>query len=147
MKTILSMVLIVVLLFSITGSTPWPENLDELYQFIDEGAPGWVWERPCPVVPEITWAMVKEITAANADGDAARLVISTDELERIGIDLETQGTLDISEDELFGIAVLSVLGGAYRYGYNPTCKPDGDRVGIYGPAAHDIFRQLEGYVR
>lgn len=146
----LSVIVITLSLFVIAAfgpPTPWPDNLDELYQFIDEGAPGWVWERPCPVVPEITWAMVKEITAANADGDAARLVISTDELERIGIDLETQGTLDISEDELFGIAVLSVLGGAYRYGYNPTCKPDGDRVGIYGPAAHDIFRQLEGYVR
>jgi len=117
--------------------TPWPDSLDDLYRFIDTGAPGWTFTYPCPVQPELTWSMVKEITAANVDGD----------LDRIGIDLTHAGMLDISEKELFGIAIWSVFGGAWKYGYNPVCKPPDDKVAVYGQAAFDIFGQLEEYVK
>ena len=146
----LSLTVIVLSLFVIAAfgpPTPWPDSLDDLYRFIDTGAPGWVFTYPCPVQPEITWSMVKAITAANVDGDQARLVISTDDLDRIGIDLTRTGMLDISEKDLFGIAIWSVFGGAWKYGYNPVCKPPDDKVAVYGQAAFDIFGQLEEHVK
>lgn len=148
MKALWSIVLVAAILAGLFGPpTPWPDSLDELYQFIDTGAPGWVFEGECGPGTLVTWAQVKQITAANVDGDAARLIVSTAELDRIGVKLGAAGTLDISEDELFGVIVFGVLGGAWRHGYQPICKPDGDKLGVYGAAADDILKQLEEYVR
>lgn len=145
---VLWLVAIVALVAGLFGPpTPWPDNLDELYQFIEEEAPGWTFSGECAAQPVITWAMVREIASANADGDTSRVVISTARLAEIGLTVPAAGTLDISEDELFGLAMFTVLGGAWKYGYVPLCKPTGDRVGIYGAAARDLAAGLAEYVR
>lgn len=129
------------------GYTVWPSGIDDVWTFIETEQPGWTFEGECEAQPVITWAMVREIASANADGDTARVVIGTARLAEIGLNVPAAGTLDISEQELFGVAMWSVLGGAWRYGYNPLCKPEGDKVGIYGRAAEDLAASLAEYVK
>ena len=148
MRVMLFACLLVALLAGTFGPpTPWPDDLDELYRFVEEGAPGWVFTRPCGDGPLITWAQVKQIASANADGDTARVVISTARLDEIGLALPRAGVLDISERDLFGVALWVVFVQSWDYPYNPLCKPDGDRVGIYGRVADDLLVALGEYVR
>lgn len=148
MRAILGAVLLVVLLAAVIGPpTPWPDDLDDLYRFIDEGAPGWVFHGECETQPVITWAQVKQIAAANGDGDTARVVITTARLEQIGVVLPKTGTLDIAESDMFYLAMWVVLSTAWEYPYDPMCKPEGDKVGLYGPVATRLLDRLAEYVR
>lgn len=152
---IANMITILALLFGLFGPpvpadpgyTIWPENLDHLYTLIDTESGGWTFEGECPANQTlITWAQVKQIEAANLDGDQSRVVISTRALAEIGIELPAVGVLDISEQELFGMLIIAALQGAYSGGEMIVCRPPGDKVGLTGSAADVLIAGLAMFV-
>lgn len=120
----------------------YPGSLDELYQFIESGEPGWTFDKPCQAgLPSISWAQVRMITAmAKDDQDIGRLVIDGWVLRVImhgsGVRVSV-GRVDVSEDRLFGLLLLQI-------GNVTVC---GDAAGypvMQGPGVQVIFDALGG---
>jgi hypothetical protein len=102
-------------------ATVFPHSLDELYMFIETGHRGYDFsDTPCSVYANfegsayLDWAMVKEIVAKMKDDlGTGMVVISSKNFAEIvevgGGSFPHEGMLRISENELFGILLLSFL--------------------------------------
>lgn len=128
--------------------TIWPDNLDEVFRLIENGEGNWTFEGECPVdAPMITWAQVKQIAAINHDHEQSRVIITTAELNEIGVHIPKAGTLDISEDDLFSLVAFVVMRGAWQHHEAVTCKPEGDKVALVGETVNDLLNALAEYVK
>lgn len=97
--------------------TIWPTSLDEFYDLVDNGKGNWVFTGELPENPGsvLTWSMVKQLATYN-EGDLARLIIPCKDFAEIiyPIPFPKEGTLDISEDELFSLFMWVMLMGVFR---------------------------------
>ncbi len=125
-----------------------PRNLDELYQAIESGAPGWNSFTDCAqkglTRPFFRWSMVKQIVAYSADDHGqALLIIPAADLARIvapgGIIFSGQGTLKISENMLFANLYKQAMDGKVL-----LCQQDKDLT-MFGPGAQSLFDSLAAY--
>jgi len=125
--------------------TAIPHDLDELYDLVENGGPGWDNFTPCAqkglVKPYFQWSMVAAIQAASRDDrGTSRLILPAKDLAKIlapgGITYPTRGTLDVSEDTLFASLVQEVLQGDVL-----LCSQSGDLT-LFGPGAQQLFDQL-----
>lgn len=120
----------------------WPDDLDELYTFIETGKDGYTFE-PCQSLraPFISWDMVVAIKdAAGDDGGAGELWMDGQTLRNIllrggiqypGIDLR------VSEKRLFGALISAVFAGEVS-----ACgQPDGKPI-LYGPGVQYLIDHL-----
>jgi hypothetical protein len=102
-------------------ATDFPDSLDELYLFIETGHRGYDFsDTPCGVYANfegsayLDWSMVEEIVAKMKDDlGTSMVVISSKDFAEIievgGGSFPHEGMLKISENELFGILLLSFL--------------------------------------
>jgi hypothetical protein len=102
-------------------ATDFPDSLDELYSFIETGHRGYDFsDTPCSVYANfegsayLDWAMVEEIIANMKDDQGSSMVvISSKSFAKIvevgGGSFTHVGMLKISENNLFGILLLSFL--------------------------------------
>jgi hypothetical protein len=102
-------------------ATDFPDNLDELYSFIETGHRGYDFsDSPCNEYANfegsayLDWAMVEEIVAKMKDDlGTSMVVISSKNFAEIvevgGGSFPHEGMLKISENDLFGILLLSFL--------------------------------------
>jgi hypothetical protein len=102
-------------------ATDFPDNLDELYTFIETGHRGYDFsDSLCGEYANfegsayLDWAMVEEIIAKmDDDQDTGMVFISSKNFAKIiemgGGSFPHEGMLKISENELFGILLLSFL--------------------------------------
>jgi hypothetical protein len=102
-------------------ATDFPDSLDELYSFIETGHRGYDFsDTPCSAYANfegsayLDWSMVKEIVAKmDDDYDTGMVFISSKNFAEIvevgGGSFPREGMLKISENDLFGILLLSFL--------------------------------------
>jgi hypothetical protein len=102
-------------------ATDFPDSLDELYSFIETGHRGYDFsDTPCSVYANfegsayLDWSMVEKIIAKmDDDQDTGMIFISSKNFAEIvevgGGSFTHEGMLKISENELFGILLLSFL--------------------------------------
>jgi hypothetical protein len=102
-------------------ATDFPDNLDELYSFIETGHRGYDFsDSPCSEYANfegsayLDWSMVEEIIAKmDDDYDTGMVFISSKNFAEIvevgGGSFPHEGMLKISENDLFGILLLSFL--------------------------------------
>jgi hypothetical protein len=102
-------------------ATDFPDSLDELYSFIETGHRGYDFsDSPCSEYANfegsayLDWAMVEEIVAKmDDDYDTGMVFISSENFAEIvevgGASFPHEGMLKISENDLFGILLLSFL--------------------------------------
>jgi hypothetical protein len=102
-------------------ATDFPDSLDELYSFIETGHRGYDFsDTPCSVYANfegsayLDWSMVEKIIAKmDDDQDTGMVFISSKNFAEIvevgGGSFPHEGMLKISENELFGILLLSFL--------------------------------------
>jgi hypothetical protein len=102
-------------------ATDFPDSLDELYTFIETGHRGYDFsDSPCSEYANfegsayLDWSMVEEIIAKmDDDYDTGMVFISSKNFAEIvevgGGSFSHEGMLKISENELFGILLLSFL--------------------------------------
>jgi len=120
----------------------WPDDLDELYRFVEEGERGYTFEACASLqAPFVSWDMVLEIKSAAKDDNGAReLWIDGQTLRNIllrggvaypGVDLR------VSEKRLFGALISAVLGGDVG-----VCGQDDGKPIIYGPGVQWMIDHL-----
>jgi hypothetical protein len=102
-------------------TTDFPDSLDELYSFIETGHRGYDFsDSPCSEYTNfegsayLDWSMVEEIIVKmDDDQDTGMVFISSKNFAKIvevgGGSFTHEGMLRISENELFGILILSFL--------------------------------------
>lgn len=68
---ILGLIITLSMILGIFGPpTRWPDNIDQLYQFIDQGEPGYVITTPCPADPGPALTFREAANIHPADEDA-----------------------------------------------------------------------------
>ncbi len=125
------------------NATIWPQSLDELYTLIETGRGNWVFTLPAGDGPLLTWSMAKRMAEYDDHGAGTLTLPAKDFGEITGLPFPAEGTLSISERDLFSLITVVVL----KADYNPMCKPEGEKVGLWGPAVTDLLERLKGYIK
>jgi hypothetical protein len=126
--------------YKITLNPPiqYPNNIDELYQFIEEERYGWTFE-PCHYYrPFINWGRVVEIGKIEDNGQH-KVILSQTQLKdiMIGTGVTITGKVNITEDELFGNLIKTVIEGKTL-----ICGDTNKKPVIYGSGVQDLFNRI-----
>jgi hypothetical protein len=131
--------------------TDFPKDLDQLYKFVEEGHRGYVFHT-CSAVeitaPYLSWNMIKVLMPAMLDDNqTARILLPAKDIAQAvqagGGTFKTSGTLDVTENAVFGKVMLLAAQGKFL-----ACSPNGDgKPALYGAGAQEFLNWLGGYVK